>query len=72
MTMETQCTHGDELGMITAACSMLPTLESPAKHTNVVTWNDVRDASANDDEIQELLTQVVQDSPQTQGSSPTT
>ena len=57
MTMETQCTHGDELGMITAACSMLPTLESPAKHTYVVTWNDVRDASANDDEIQELHAQ---------------
>merc|ERR1719233_2366164 len=44
--------------MISATCNMLSTLESPAKHTNVVTWNDVRDASANDDEIQELLALV--------------
>ena len=44
--------------MITAACNMLATLESPAKPTNVVAWNDACNAFANDGEIQELLAQV--------------
>ena len=42
----------------TLSYNMLATLESPAKPTNVVAWNDACNTFANDGEIQELLAQV--------------
>ena len=66
-TTDSPDTHADtDIGLVTAARNMLDTMETcstqlkgkSAEYRNVVTWDDIRDASNADREIQELLSLV--------------